>query len=143
MKYLCLVFYENNPGLRIFYILNLFSPVLHCPIFNPILRIRSFLTLFYTSRIRALGVLSLLPSLRTILLGQNRIADIGHNTFANKVTHPLLNISSFFRRQGRHSVIFNSSISPPGVSAARGFEGQSAVRPEPSQPSHLRDSDQW
>jgi hypothetical protein len=31
-------------------------------------------------------VLSLLPSLRTILLGQNRIADIGHNTFANKVS---------------------------------------------------------
>ena len=36
------------------------------------------------NRIRALGVLSLLPSLKTIILGSNKISDIGHNTFLNK-----------------------------------------------------------
>ena len=41
------------------------------------------------NRIRALGVLSLLPSLRTIILRNNKISDIGHNTFLNKnnLTH--------------------------------------------------------
>ena len=36
------------------------------------------------NRIRALGVLSLLPSLETIILKNNKISDIGHNTFLNK-----------------------------------------------------------
>lgn len=36
------------------------------------------------NRIRALGVLSLLPSLKTIILKNNKISDIGHNTFLNK-----------------------------------------------------------
>ena len=41
------------------------------------------------NRIRALGVLSLLPSLKTIILEKNKISDIGHNTFLNKdnLTH--------------------------------------------------------
>ena len=41
------------------------------------------------NRIRALGVLSLLPSLKTIILRNNKISDIGHNTFLNKnnLTH--------------------------------------------------------
>ena len=35
-------------------------------------------------RIQSLGVLSLLPSLETIIMHNNKISDIGHNTFLNK-----------------------------------------------------------
>ena len=46
------------------------------------------------NRIRALGVLSLLPSLKTIILGNNKISDIGHNTFLNKDNLTFVDLSS-------------------------------------------------
>ena len=46
------------------------------------------------NRIKSLGVLSLLPSLKTILIQDNRISDIGHNTFLNKNNLTLVNLSS-------------------------------------------------
>ena len=46
------------------------------------------------NRIKSLGVLSLLPSLKTILIQDNRISDIGHNTFLNKNNLSLVNLSS-------------------------------------------------
>ena len=46
------------------------------------------------NRIRALGVLSLLPSLETIILENNKISDIGHNTFLNKENLTLVNLKN-------------------------------------------------
>jgi Leucine-rich repeat (LRR) protein len=58
------------------------------------------------NRIRSLGVLSLLPSLETIIIHNNKISDIGHNTFLNKE-----NLTPVDLRSNNLSVISLASLS--------------------------------
>ena len=57
------------------------------------------------NRIKALGVLSLLPSLKTIIINDNKISDIGHNTFLNKN-----NLSHVDLRSNQLSVLSIASL---------------------------------